>query len=136
MAVTTRGTPVNFGFATTTNGITITGISGFLLQSAASSSTADEAQVRDGIGAFTTRTFYNPGAKATLNATVTGSDTAAAITNTAKQSIGGLLVISACASSPDLVATNWVIDGCDIDQKNTDFAHLSFQLSKHAGITS
>lgn len=133
-----NGTAVNFGFATTSGGITITGITGVLLQNADYSAEADKDEVRDGNGNIVSRNWYDPHLKATLEWVITGTGIAAAITNTAIAALapGTILVISACASVPDLVATNWeVVASPSIKASNTTSKRVSVPVEKRAGIT-
>src|ERR1044071_2962791 len=133
-----NGTPGNFGF-TGTNGITITGISGTLLQSADIASHADKDEVRNALGDIVTRSWYDPHTKANLEWTITGTGIANAIVNTALAGLtpGTILVITACASMPDLVGTNWeVMDGAKITGSNTTHKKYTVPLEKRAGITA
>lgn len=134
---TQYGIPINFGFATTTDGITITGISGYLLQSADHTKQADIFEVRDADGDMANRTFYNFNDEASLEVIITGTNLAAAITNTALQTPGTILVISACANMPSLVATNWQVEpGHKVSGSNIDAKKITVPLKKFAGITA
>jgi hypothetical protein len=138
MAGPANGTPVNFGF-TGTNGITITGLSGTLLQSADLSTEADVEEVRAGQGDKVSRNWYDQHLKATLEWVITGTGIANAIVNTAIAGVapGTLIVISACLSVPDLVGTNWeVMSGASIKGGNTNNKRVSVSLEKRAGITA
>lgn len=132
-----NGTAVNFGFLTTANGITITGVSGTLLQSADHMASADVEVVRDGTGAEVVHAWYNDHDEATLEWIITGSGLAAAITNTALIRPGAFVVISACASFPGLVATTWEAQSdVKISGTNTNSKRFSIKLKKCAGITA
>ncbi len=124
----TNGTPVNFGF-TGTNGIAITGISGTLLQSADNSNVADKEETRDGLGNIVTRAWYDQHNAATLEWVVTdATNIAGAITNSAISGLipGTIIVITACASIPSLVATNWEVQsGTKISGSNTTSKKIS-----------
>ena len=138
MANTTLGAAVNFGF-TGTDGIaestTLTGK--ILLQSADTELAADEEQVRDSTGTLAARTFYNPYAKASLEYIPTGATKSAAQTNTTLPAIGSILSITACASIPSLIKTNWIVmPGGKITHSNTGSAKISLPLESHAGITT
>jgi hypothetical protein len=134
---TQYGTAVNFGFPTTANGITITGVSGTLLQSADHTKQADVFEVRDADGDIVNRTFYNQSDEATLEYIVTGTGLADAITNTALQTPGSLLVITACANMPSLVATTWQVEpGHKLSGSNMDAKKITVPLKKHAGVTA
>lgn len=133
-----NGTPVNFGFQTTTGGITISGLSGVLLQSAEHSVEADVERTRDPAGNIVTDAWYDQHVKATLEWVVTGTGLANAITNTALAALtpGTIINITACANDPDLVATNWeAMSGAKITKSNTGSAKISIPLEKRAGIT-
>jgi hypothetical protein len=136
MAAIINGTAVNFGF-TGTNGITITGISGTLLQSAEHESMADVEITRDGLGAEVCNAFYNPHENAKLEWVVTGSGLAAAITNSALIAAGTFFVITACASMPSLIASTWqALSGCKLSGTNVNSKKLSVSLKKCPNITA
>ena len=133
-----NGTAVNFGF-TGTNGITITGVSGTLLQSADYAAEADKDEVRNNVGDIVNRNWYDQHIKATLEWVITGTGLANAITNTALAGIvpGTIIVITACASVPELIATNWEVQsGPAIKGSNTNAKRLTIPLEKRAGITA
>ena len=134
---TSNGTAVNFGF-TGSNGIVITGVSGTLLQSADYSAEAGKDEVRSGVGDIVNRNWYDQHLKATLEWAITGSGLAAAITNTAVAALlpGTIIVISACASVPDLVATTWEVQRVSIKGSNTNAKRVTLELEKRAGITA
>jgi len=135
---TINGTAVNFGF-TGSNGIAITGISGTLLQSAEQSKAADVESARNGAGDIVTRGHYDVHDEAQLEWVITGTGLANAITNTSLSSLapGTIIVISACASMPDLVATSWEVQsGVKIVGGNTNFKKLSVTIHKRSGITA
>ena len=135
---TINGTAVNFGF-TGTNGIVITGLSGTMLQSADYSAEADKDEVRSGVGDIVSREWYDQHIKATLEWVITGTGLANALVNTAIAGIlpGTIIVITTCASMPDLVATNWeVMSGGSIKGTNTNAKRMSVPLEKRAGITA
>ncbi len=135
MAVTNLGKKVNFGF-TGTDGIATSLItSKGILQSADLSNTSDKEEIRDAIGELVTDVRYNPGAKASLEYVITGADAAGAITNSVIPDHTGFVNITACASQPALVKTNWRIDGDPkITHSNTGAAKVSLSLVAHAGI--
>ena len=133
---TTLGTPVNFGF-TGTNGITIPGISGTLLQSADLTNQADVEEVRDADGDVVSRSFYNQNNDASLEYVVTGTTLADSITNTALQTPGTIIVITACTSMPELIATNWVVEpGVKVTGIHTSFKRITLSLKKYAAVTA
>lgn len=133
---TINGTAVNFGF-TGTNGIAITGLSGTLLQSAEHTKVSDLEKVRDGVGEVATHAHYNIHDEASLEYVVTGTGLAAAITNTVLQTPGTILVITACASMPSLVATTWEVQsGCKISGSNVNAKRITLPIHKYTGITA
>ncbi len=135
---TINGTAVNFGF-TGTNGIAITGISGTLLQSAEHSKMADKEETRSGIGDIITRGWHDQHDAATLEWVITGTGLADAITNTSLTGLvpGTIIVITACASMPSLVATTWEVQsGAKIVGSNVNSKRISVPIEKRAGITA
>jgi hypothetical protein len=131
---TNLGTAVNFGF-TGTNGIT--GLAtGQLLQSVDHTRQADVEDIRDADGDVAARVFYNPNDALTLEVIVTGTGLAAAITNTTLQTAGTIISITACASAPDLVATNWVVESARLAGSNVDAKRITLQLKKNASVTA
>lgn len=135
---TINGTPVNFGFASTAGGISITGLSGVLLQSAENAEEADHEDVRNGTGDIVARAWYDFRRSATLEWVVTGTSLAAAITNTAISSLlppGTILVVAACASRPELAAT-WEVQSSRVTGSNTTCARINIQIEKRTGITA
>jgi hypothetical protein len=133
-----NGTPVNFGF-TGTNGITISGISGTLLQSADVSAEADKEEVRNGVGDIVSRGWFDQHYKAALEWVISGTGLANAITNTTLVGLtpGTIINITACASMPDLIASSWeVMSGAKTSGSNTVAKKFSVPLEKRAGITA
>lgn len=133
-----NGLAVNFGF-TGTNGITITGISGTLLQNVDYSAEADKEEVRDGGGNIVSRNWYDPHLKCSLEWIISGTGIANAIANTTTTPIapGTIIVITACASLPDLVGTNWeVMSGVAIKGGNTNSKRCTVPVERRAGITA
>jgi hypothetical protein len=116
---TLNGTPVVFAF-TTAAGITITGMSGILLQSKDHAKEADRDVVRDGTGSRVQSSHYDFRDTATLRVKVTGSSLSDAKVQTSLKAPGTLLVVTACADDPDMVATNWEVQsGTKLIQTNT-----------------
>jgi hypothetical protein len=134
---TINGTAVVFGY-TGTNGIAITGINGTLLQSTDQSAEADHEDVRNAVGDIVSRAWYDQNRKATLEWVITGTGLANAITNNTLTGLtpGTIIVISACASNPDLVATNWEVMSSKNPGSNTSSHRMTVQLEKRAGITA
>lgn len=136
MATVINGTAVVFGFQSTTNGITITGVTGLLLQSKNSTRQSDKEMVRNAIGDRVSEIYYDQNDTVTLETVQTGSGLAAAITNYVYQNPGAIIVISACAADPELIQTNWIVDSCTKAQSNTSAAKLTLTLHRAAGITA
>lgn len=137
------GTPVNFGFVQTSTdqGITTTtpDLDGFLLQSTNIQTAADLEQVRTLQGDVTAENYYNLHHEATLRFVIAASSKSGAITATtlAQCQPGSILVISACASSPDLVNSYWIIQpGASIPQEVTKSAELNLPLKRYPLITA
>lgn len=134
---TQTGTFVNFGF-TGTDGIAATGLTGNgILQSADFEPGHDEKQIMSAAGELVTRVFHNTHKKATIE-WIPGKDTVAnAIT--AQGTILGLmrtiLSITACASKPELIDTNWLVVGVKSTGSNTDASKITLTLENHDGIT-
>jgi hypothetical protein len=135
---TINGVAVNFGF-TGTNGITITGLSGeLILQKADESAEAEREIVRGGTGDKVVSAWYGQCKKATLNAVITGTGLAAAVTNTTLAGAlpGAFLAVTVCASMPDLVNSYWeVLSGSKIEKTNTGNAMMTLLLEYNANIT-
>jgi hypothetical protein len=135
---TNLGTAVNFAFPTTTNGITITNFTG-LLQSADITEGGDMEEVGDGDGDLASETHYNKSQTANIEIVVTGTNIAAAITNSALATNGAkgvFLPITACAGMPELISNYWRIMESKVSKGNTSSARINFQLKKNAGITA
>ncbi len=133
---TINGTAVNFGF-TGTDGITISGISGTLLQTADNANMADKEETRNGVGDIVTRGWYDQHQAAQLEWVVSGSGIAAAITNSAISGLtpGTMISITTCLSMPSLVATWEVQSGAKVSGSNTTSKKISISIEKRAGIT-
>lgn len=138
MAATVLGSAVNFGFTGTDGIAESTILTGkIILQSADYSAGADEEQIRSAVGDVVTRSFYNAHNKATLEYVATGASKSAAQTNSTIPTPGTILSITACASIPGLVKTNWVVVGePKVSLSNTTAARVSLNLEAHAGVTA
>jgi hypothetical protein len=135
---TQTGVFVNFGF-TGTDGIAATGLTGnILLQSADFEPGHDEKQIMSAAGELVTRVFHNFSKKATLEVVASGSSVANAIA--AQTSLLALnrtiLNITACASKPELVDSNWLVVGVKSSGSNTDASKITLSLENHDGITA
>ena len=130
-----NGTPVNFGFSG--GGITITGLNGILLQSADHASHADLEEIRNAIGDVVTHIWHNFRDEAQLDYIVTGTSISNAVTNTALQTPGTILSITACASMPSLVGTHWEVQsGAKIAGSNVNSKKITLPIRQYAGITA
>lgn len=132
-----NGTALNFGY-TGGDGITITGISGTLLQSADHSVEADKEETRTGQGDIVNRFWYDQHSKASIEWVVKGTGLANAIVNSTLAALtpGTILVVSACASDPDLVATTWEVQRASLKGSNTTSKRITCEVEKRAGITA
>lgn len=136
MANVLNGTAVVFAF-TTTAGITITGLSGVLLQSKDHSLESDNDTTRDGTGNVVQTTDYNFRDVASLRYRVSGTSLSDAKVNTALKTPGTILVVTACADDPAMVKTNWIVQsGAKIMQTNTSAAEIELPLIAYPGVTA
>ena len=116
-----------------------TGLTGFLFQNYTSAVDADKEDVRSLQGDIVSRNWYDKHNKATLKFVIASTGIASAITTTTLSAFspGVILNITACASSPDLVATTWEIQsGAEITGDITKSAEISLSLEKRPGITA
>src|SRR5512139_3400615 len=111
---TINGMPVNFGFqgskgADGSQGITITGITGVLLQNVDQSKVGELDRVRDGNGNDVVHSWSNIHDEATLEWVLSGSSLAETLTGVSLslKSPGNFVSISACTSMPALAGTTW-----------------------------
>ncbi len=131
-----NGTAVNFGF-TGSGGITVTGLSGILLQSADHASHADLEEIRNAAGDVVVHAWHNFRDEAQLDYIVTGTGLANAVTNTVLQTPGTMLNITACASMPTLVGTHWEVQsGAKIAGSNVNSKKITMPIRQYAGITA
>lgn len=137
-----NGVGVNIGYAGTPGGITFTdgGVGATLiLQTADVMQDAENYEVYDEAGNLTASAWLNPQAKATLELVISGSGGANAITQTTvctNIKAGDLLVVTACAALPALVATNWeVLSGPKVAGSNKDAKKFTVSLRASPGIT-
>lgn len=136
-----NGYAVNFGFVATStdHGITQTTLTGMLLQSADYEQGADKEEVRSLTGDIVSRNWYDIHQKADLKVVIGSSGVAAAVTATALAPFkpGTIISITACASHPDLIGTNWECQsGAKIMGEITKSAELTIPLEKRPGITA
>jgi hypothetical protein len=136
-----NGIPVNFGFQATStdHGITQTVLTGFLIQSADYETGADKEDVRMLQGDIVSRNWYDLHDKANLRLVIAAASRAAAVTATTRSPFtpGTIISITACASHPDLVATNWECQpGTKIVGDVTKSAEITVPLEKRPAITA
>ena len=137
-----NGIAVNFGFVSTSSdyGITQTTLTGWLLQNADYETGADKEEVRAPQGDQVSHNWYDLHTKGSLRlviASATGRATARTSTTLAAFTPGTIISITACASHPDLVATNWECQaGAKIVGDITKSAEITIPLEKRAGITA
>lgn len=136
-----NGIAVNFGFAATStdHGLTQSSLTAHLLQNADYEQGADVEDVRALQGDKVSRNWYDIHQKATLKFVLSAAGIAAAITATALAAFkpGIIISITACASHPDLVGTNWECQsGAKIMGEITKSAELTVSLEKRPGITA
>lgn len=136
-----NGIPVNFGFASTAGdyGITQTTLTAWLLQSADYETGADVEDVRALQGDKVSRNWYDLHTKGTLRLVIAAANKSAAKTATTLAAFqpGTIISITACASHPDLVGTNWECQpGARIMGDITKSAEITIPLEKRAGITA
>jgi hypothetical protein len=136
-SATINGTAVNFGFQGT-NGITISGLAGTLLQNADLSNKADSEITRDGQGAEVVNAWYNFHKEATLEWIPTSGTLSVAITNCALSALtpGTFISISACTSMPELVGNWQVMSDAKHSKSNTTSSKLSVPISLKGGVTA
>jgi hypothetical protein len=138
-----NGTPVNFGFlgvkdANGNQGITITGVTGVLLQSAEHSKVAECEKARDGNGNQVVHAWSDIHDESSLEWIVSGASLAAATTNTtgSLKDPGSFISITGCTSMPSLVNTTWEVQsGVKVSKSNTGFARVTFPIQLLPGIT-
>ena len=123
-----NGTPVNFSFQSAA-GITITGLSGILLQNASYKTPTKRVLVMDGNGNRTSSIHVDPIKTSNLKWKVSGSGLANAITNTTLQANGNLITITACASMPELVSANpYEVVGGEVSGSNEDVKEITLDI--------
>lgn len=139
------GTAVNFAFTQSaggTQGIVITGLSGYILQNAEYSAEADKEEARSIGGDVISRNWYDQHRKGTLEFVISGATNsiAAALANTTLNSLtpGSIISITECQSMPELVTLNngkWEVQaGASIKGSNTNNKRLSIPVETRPGI--
>jgi len=135
MPNTVNGTPVNFTFQSAA-GITITEISGILLQSASYKPNTKRVLVMDGNGNRVTSAHSDFFTAATLKWKVKGTTLADAITNTTLVAMGSFVTITACATMPQIVSASnkWEVISGEVSGSNEDVKEISLEIEYAAGI--
>ena len=138
-----NGIPVNFGLKSTSSdyGVTDSGsvLKGFLTQSVDIETGADVEDIRALQGDKVSRNWYDLHDKANLVFVIAGTGIAAAIASSTRSPFkpGTIINISACASQPDLVGSNWECQpGVKIAGDITKSAVITIPLEKRPGITA
>lgn len=132
------GKPVSFGFSGTDGIAETTYLTGkIILQNVEHEYMSDEEQIRSAAGALVTRSFYNPGDKATLEYIPTSTTLSGVTANVTAPAVGTILNITACADMPQLIKSNWVVvPGAKVVGSNTAAKKITLPLEAHAGITA
>ena len=135
------GIAVNFGFQATTtdHGVTATNLTGFLLQKSSYKTEADMEKVRALQGDTVSINYYDINYDATLTFVVSASTKAVSISSTAMANFlpGAIISITACASSPELVQSTWIVQpGVEIPQEITKSAELTLPLKRWGNVTA
>lgn len=131
---TVRGTPVVFSY-TTAAGATITGFTGWLMQSAKLKNDADEYKVKSGQGVTVTRIIEDSVKRMDLSFEISGVDRATAITNSALPALNTFAPITACAEIPEAVSAYWIVESVDKDTSNTGTIKVNMTLALYPSIT-
>jgi len=144
MAATINGVAVNFGFQGTagadgSQGISITGITGVLLQNFDQTKAAELERVRDGNGNDVVHAWSNIHDEATLEWVLAGASLAETLTGVSLsiKSPGSIVAITACTSMPGLVSSYWEVQaGAKISGSNADAKKVSMPIHLLPGITA
>lgn len=145
MAETQNGTPVNFSFASAAgitisisanDGSTFSSLAGILLQRADEKKQSNRTLVKSGLGDRVTSIHNDRFNAVSLTWVVSGSNLAAAITNSTLSQPGNFIKITACATMPDIVhASNlWEIISASLPKTNDGVAEITYELEYAAGI--
>lgn len=132
---TVNGTPVNFTFQSAA-GITITEISGILLQHADYKKNSTRVLVKSGTGDRVTSAHSDFMTSATLRWVVTGANLAATLTNTTLVAVGSFVTITACATLPDIVSASnkWEVISGQVNGENDGVKEITLEIEYAAGI--
>lgn len=132
---TVNGTPVNFSFQSAA-GITITELSGILLQRASYKKQSTRTLVKGGDGERVTSIHHDRFNSATLVYMPKGTSLSDALVNTTLTQPGGFVTITACATLPDIVSASnkWEIISCECSGENESPKQISYEIEYAAGI--
>ena len=145
MAETQNGTAVNFSFASaagitaagaTDDGLVATALAGIFLQSASEKKQSNRTMVKDGLGDRASSIHNDRVVAASLRWVVTGTSNANALVNSAISRPGNFIVITACASMPDLVHATfkWEIISAEIGGSNDGVKEITYEIEYAVGI--
>ncbi len=137
MANVINGVPVNFTFGSTA--IAITNIVGALYQGLDFKKNSTRALVKDQSGNRVTSAHSDQFQSLTIKWVVTnvsGTATIAnAIVNTVLNELGSYVVITACATIPELVsASKWEVVGASLPATNDAVKEITLEVELAAGI--
>lgn len=133
MANIINGTPVNFTFGTTA--IVITNITGAIYQGFDFKKNSTRGMVKDQSGNRVTSSHSDQFQSLTIKWVVTAATMAAALTNTVLNEMGSYVVITACATIPELVsASKWEVIGASLPATNDSVKEITLEVELAAGI--
>lgn len=136
---TQTGIKVVFGY-TGTDGIAATGLTGTMLfQSHDYEATREKVKLRGASGNTVTKIRHDESKNATLEV-IPSSATDVAGARTSKATLlaldGTILNITACADAPELIDTNWMVEGAKATGSNVGEHKVTLTLENHDGITA
>jgi len=128
-----NGTPVNFTFGSTA--MVITNITGALYQGLDFKKNSNRTLVKDQSGNRVASAHSDQFQSLTIKWVVTGASMAAALTNAALNEMGSYVVITACATIPELVtALKWEVVGASLPATNDSVKEITLEVELAAGI--
>lgn len=138
------GIAVNFGFVSTANDFGLTDaasiLKGWMLQNVGVGGKSEMESVRYLQGDVASENYYDYKNEASLMFVISAAGLAAARTASSGTPFkpGTFISITACASQPDMVATNWIVTeaGPEITGDVTKSAEIKLPLRRRAGITA
>jgi hypothetical protein len=137
-----NGAAVNFGFISTAGdyGLTDSGgiLKGYLLQNATHAIEGEREAVKALQGDDVSHSHTNIHRKGTLKFVISAAGRAASIASSvlAPWGPGSFVVVTACASQPDLVGTWECQSGAEIVGDITKSAEITIPIEKYVNITS